>query len=358
MGNSILMVGNVDLFDNKNNLILSARTLTDSGLNMGINVEEVRGGLANALLGRYFHDSSFSLTLTDPIWDLNYLALSCGGSIVAGGDVLVVEQFTVKQANTLEVKETPKSFTATSGIIGWYKLSTEDDKKYRKFDFTTNEKKATVEGLTVGTTICIKYVITDDTARKFVVNADYIPDICHAVVTYPLFKASGTASLKDLGNSARIGELIVDIPYYQLDGTQDLAVTSTGSASVSLSGSAIAGLTGDVGCSDHGAYATITERIYGQDELANVSALVVAGGNIELSHNETQTIKVYKMYSDGTQPSLIDNTKLTFTASGTSATVNDNGVVTAKTTDGVTTIEIVAKGKTTLTTACVVNVSA
>ena len=64
------------------------------------------------------------------------------------------------------------------------------------------------------------------------------------------------------------------------------------------------------------------------------------------------------MYNDGTQPSLIDNTKLTFTASGTSATVDNNGVVTAKTTDGVTTIEIVAKGKTALTTACVVNVSA
>lgn len=358
MGNSILMIGNVDLFDSENNLILSAKTLTDAGLNMGINVEEVRGGLANALLGRYFHDSSFSLTLTDPIWDLNYLALSCGGSIVAGGDVLTVEQFTVKQANTLEVKETPKSFTTTSGVIGWYKLSTEDDKKYRKFDFTANEKKATVEGLTAGTTICIKYVITDDTARRFTVNADYVPSICHAVVTYPLFKASGTASLNDLGNGTKIGELIVDVPYYQLDGAQDLSVTSSGSASASLSGSAIAGFTGNVGCSDHGFYATITERIYGQDELANVSALVVAGGNIELSHNETQTIKVYKMYSDGTQPSLIDNTKLTFTASGTSATVDNNGVVTAKTTDGVTTIEIVAKGKTALTTACVVNVSA
>ena len=64
------------------------------------------------------------------------------------------------------------------------------------------------------------------------------------------------------------------------------------------------------------------------------------------------------MYSDGTQPSLVDNTKLTFTKTGTSASVDANGVVTASSTDGVTTIEIVVKDKTSLTASCVVSVSA
>lgn len=350
-------VANVDLFDNDNNLIVSTKTLTDSGINMAISNEEARGGQSNILLGRYYHDSSFGLTLTDQIWDLNYIALSCGGGITAGADILTVEQFTVKEKDTLEVAQTPKDFTATSGTIGWYKLSTEADDAYKKFDFTKGENKATVDGLVVGSTICIKYVISDATARRFTVNADYVPSVCHAVMTIPLFKSGATGETIE-SNASRIGDIVVDIPNFQLEGSQDLSLTSSGIASVSLSGTALATFTGNVGCSDHGYYAVITERIYGQDELANVSALVVAGGNIELGHNETQTIKVYKMYSDGTQPSLIDNTKLTFTASGTSATVDNNGVVTAKTTDGVTTIEIVAKGKTTLTTACVVNVSA
>ena len=288
---------------------------------------------------------------------MNYIALSCGGGITAGADVLTVEQFTVKDENTLEVTQTPKDFTATSGTIGWYKLSTESDDAYKKFDFTKDAKTATVDGLVVGSTICIKYVISDATARRFTVNADYVPSVCHAVMTIPLFKSGATGETIE-SNASRIGDIVVDIPNFQLEGSQDLSLTSSGIASVSLSGTALATFTGNVGCSDHGYYAVITERIYGQDEFANVSALVVSGGNIELSHNEKHTIKVYKMYSDGTQPSLIDNSKLTFTTSGTSAKVNTDGVITAQTSDGITTIEIVAKDKTSLTTACIVDVSA
>lgn len=42
-------VANVDLFDNNNNLnlIVSTKTLTDSGINMAISNEEARGGQSN-----------------------------------------------------------------------------------------------------------------------------------------------------------------------------------------------------------------------------------------------------------------------------------------------------------------------
>lgn len=347
----------VDFFDSNDNIIAHSRTLTDSGLNMAINSEEARGGQGNILLGKYYHDSSFGLELTDQVWDLNYLALNCGGSITAGSDVFTTEQFTITTENQLEVSQTPQEFTAESGVIGWYKVSTDGDDSYKKFDFTTGTKVAEVDGLKVGETICIKYVISDSTARRFVVSSDYVPSIVHAVMTIPLFKSGATGESIE-GSASRIGSIIVDIPNFQLEGSQDLSLSASGIASVSISGSALATFTGNVGCSDHGYYAVITEHIYGQDEFANVSAIVVSGSNIELGHNESKTIQVYKMYSDGTQPSLVDNTKLTFTTSGSSATVNANGVVTSKTTDGITTIEIVVKDKTSLTASCVVDVSA
>ena len=40
-------VANVDLFDNNNNLIVSTKTLTDSGINMAISNEAARGGQSN-----------------------------------------------------------------------------------------------------------------------------------------------------------------------------------------------------------------------------------------------------------------------------------------------------------------------
>ena len=66
-------VATVDFFDPSNdNLMASSKTLTDSGLNMSITGVEARGGQGNILLGKYYHTSSFGLTLTDQIWDLNY----------------------------------------------------------------------------------------------------------------------------------------------------------------------------------------------------------------------------------------------------------------------------------------------
>lgn len=57
-------VGRALLFKG-NDLIGVARTLTESTFDFAITAENVRGGLGNGLLGRYFHDSTLTATLTD-----------------------------------------------------------------------------------------------------------------------------------------------------------------------------------------------------------------------------------------------------------------------------------------------------
>ena len=42
-----------------------AKTLTESTFNFAITAEDIRGGKGNGLLGRYFHDSTLTATLTD-----------------------------------------------------------------------------------------------------------------------------------------------------------------------------------------------------------------------------------------------------------------------------------------------------
>lgn len=348
-------VANVDLFDGDNKLIVSTKTLIDSGLNMGITGEEARGGQGNILLGKYFHDSSFGLTLTDQIWNMEYLALNCGGYITASSDVMTNEQVVTTEANKITVTQTPQDFTSTSGCIGWYKLATQSDNSYVKVTFDKDTKTANVTNLPANSKVCVKYVITSSSARKFVINADYIPAVCHAVMTIGLYKAGTTT--ETLTTSSKIGNIIVDIPNFQLEGGQDLSLSSSSIASIALNGNALATFTGDAGCSDHGYYSTITEDIFNQSEWDSVTTIVVANGDIELATNETHTINVYKMYNNGTQPSIVDNSKLTFTVkSGTSATVSTAGVVTAGSTTGITVIEIVATQKNTLSTTCTVTV--
>ena len=95
-------VGVVQLFDPSTEALIStSKTLTESAINMAVTAEEARGGQGNVLLGKYYHDTSFGLTLTDQLFDLNYLALNCGGAITAGSDVIKNEQVTVGIRNLM-----------------------------------------------------------------------------------------------------------------------------------------------------------------------------------------------------------------------------------------------------------------
>ena len=204
-------VGSIQLVDPSTNaLILTSKTLTDEGINFGSTSEEARGGMGNALLGKYYHDTSFGLTLTDQLFDLQYLALNCGGSIQATSDVLTNEQVTVTVADTLTVSKTPKAFN--NAYVGWAKKPSEDDSQYRLITFSGND--GTLAGATVGEVYCVKYFYGDTSARKFVVNTAYVPATVHAVATFPLFKAGTTT--EQFSSSSQVGEIQVDIPNFQL----------------------------------------------------------------------------------------------------------------------------------------------
>jgi hypothetical protein len=345
-------VGTIQLFDPSTNaLILTSKTLTEEGINFSSTAEEARGGAGNALLGKYYHDSTFGLTLTDQLFDLQYLALNCGGSIQASSDVMINEQVTISVANTITVTQTPVEFNGQ--VIGWAKKSNQPDSAYRLITFTG--KNATIEGASVGDIYCVKYFYNSSSARKFVVNTAYIPATVYAVATFPMFKA-GT-STENYTSSSQVGEIQVIIPNFQLEASQELSLSSGGISTASISGSALATYSGNGGCSDGGYYAIITEHIYGKSVWDNVVSLAVYDSDIDLASAETQTITVYAIYSDGTVPSKIDNSYLTFTSSDDAvATVTSAGVVTA-TGVGTANIEIVATDNTNLSAYAVVTVS-
>jgi hypothetical protein len=345
-------VGTIQLFDPSTNaLILTSKTLTEEGINFSSTAEEARGGAGNALLGKYYHDSTFGLTLTDQLFDLQYLALNCGGSIQASSDVMINEQVTISVANTITVTQTPVEFNGQ--VIGWAKKNNQNDSAYRLITFTG--KNATIEGASVGDIYCVKYFYNSSSARKFVVNTAYIPATVYAVATFPMFKA-GT-STENYTSSSQVGEIQVVIPNFQLEASQELSLSSGGISTASISGSALATYSGNGGCSDGGYYAIITEHIYGKSVWDNVVSLAVYDSDIDLASAETQTITVYAIYSDGTVPSKIDNSYLTFTSSNDAvATVTSAGVVTA-TGVGTANIEIVATDNTNLSAYAVVTVS-
>lgn len=309
-------VANVDFFDiSTNALIVSAKTLTDSSISMAITGEEARGGQGNILLGKYYHDSSFGLTLTDQIYDLQYLALNCGGGIESGSDVMRQEQLTVTVANQLTLTDIPQVFdTSTNRIYIWYKKSTEGDDKYVAKEISpemaTTKVITGLTGLAQNDIVCVKYMVSVDGARQFKVNANYVPAVVHAVMTISLFRTGSTGEA--LSSGTKIGDLVVDIPNFQLEGAQDLSLTSSGIATIALSGTALATFDSGSGCDSAGYYAIITENIYGASEFDNLRELVIGDSGVEIAVGGKQTLQVYAFYSDGTRPKLLDNSKLSF----------------------------------------------
>ena len=348
-------VGTVDLIDpSTGEIIVTSKTLTESGISFSVTAEDIRGGMANKLLGQYFHDSAMALNMTDALFNLQYLALNVGGTITVGGNAITTEQITTTVADKITVSETPQKFGNVS-VLGWFSIAGENS--WSKIDFDAETKTATVAGLPVGTTVCVKYVKNDASAEQFIVSSAFIPSQCHAILTLPLFKA-GTDSKTSFTSSSKVGEVQVEIPNFLLGGAQDLSLTASGASTTNLSGNALTTFDGSEGCDGDGYYARLIQITYNKDEFADVKSIVVADSDIDLVVNEKQALDVLAIYGGMTAPKKVEASKLTFTSSDdTVATVDVNGEVTAVA-EGSAIIEVVVTEKSALVAKAVVTVTA
>ena len=351
MSNYILAgVGTIEAFTQSSTQpikIFTSKTLQESGISISVTAEDIRGGLSNPLLGRYFHDSILEANITDALFNLQYLALNVGGEVVVGGSSLVTETV-VGGSGTLTVQGTPAAF-GNAGTVGWYTIEGQEDWA----PLTFSGKVATVEGVTSANTYCVRYNATDAGIQEFTVPSAIIPSEVHLVMTYPLF--AGGTNVEQISTSSQVGELIVDIPRFQFSGTAELSLTSSGAATSNLSGSALASYT-TANCNDMGTYGTIKQKIYSGNWYDDLIAMAVDGGNFSLKVNDTKTLKVIGIFKNGT--GVLDNANLTFTSAATAtATVATSGLVTGKAT-GSTNITIAVTAKPAMASTVGVTVTA
>lgn len=320
-------VGTIELYNkDTGDMILTSNTLTDSGINFSVTAEDIRGGEGNALIAQYFHDSAMGLTLTDCLFNLEYLCLNTGGTISASADVMTSEQVTVTTNDSITVTQEPKAF-GSAGTIGWYHKVGEEE--WTKISFNAETKTATATGVVANDVVCVKYIKTDASAEMFTVSSAFIPSQCYALLTLPLFKTGTTNTGGSASSSSKVGEVQVEIPNFMLAGAQDLSLTAAGAATTSLSGNALVTYNDANSCNAEGYYAKLKQIIFGKSEWADVKAIVVADSDIDLAVGDTQALEVYALYGGAKAPRLIDNAKLTFTSSATGTATVANGVVTA-----------------------------
>ena len=328
-------VGQALLFKG-NDLIGVAKTLSESTFDFSITAEDVRGGQGNGLLGRYFHDSNMQVTLVDAMFDLQYMALSLGVNLESGGLSVKEEELAVGADNTVTASETPVAFNGS--MIGWYKKPSDTEWSIGTF---TGSKMA-ISGGSQNDPYCVKYFYINENAKSIKIKSQYVPSELHVVIMNDLY----SGDVGSQSDATRYGRLITDIPRLQMDGNQTLNLTATSAATINLTGSALAVLSGDT-CEDDPYYGTMTEEIYGAKWQDDVVALAVENSDIELAKSASETLIVRAVFGAGMASQRKDNSNFTFsvvstpasTATGTN--VDTKGVVKAGTQAGVAVVQVV-----------------
>lgn len=331
-------VGRALLFKG-NDLIGVAKTLTESTFDFSITAEDVRGGQGNGLLGRYFHDSNMQVTLVDAMFDLQYMALSLGVNLESGGLSVKEEELAVGTDSTVTASETPVAFNGS--MIGWYKKPSDTEWSIGTF---TGSKMA-ISGASQNDSYCVKYFYINENAKSIKIKSQYVPSELHVVIMNDLY----SGDVGSQSDATRYGRLITDIPRLQMDGNQTLNLTATSAATINLTGSALAVLSGDT-CEDDPYYGTMTEEIYGAKWQDDVVALAVENSEIELANTESEALIVRAVFGAGMASQRKDNSNFTFSvvdspaSTATGTTVDTSGVVKAGSQAGVAVVQVVLTG--------------
>lgn len=288
------------------------------------------------MLGRYFHDSNMQVTLVDAMFDLQYMALSLGVNLESGGLSVKEEELAVGVDGTVTVSETPVAFSGS--MIGWYKKPS--DTEWSIGTFTGS--KMTVSGGSQNDAYCVKYFYINENARSITIKSQYVPAELHVVIMNDLY----SGDVGSQSDATRYGRLITDIPRLQMDGNQTLNLAASSAATINLTGSALAVLSGDT-CEEDPYYGTMTEEIYGAKWQDDVVALAVENSDIELAKSASETLIVRAVFGAGMASQRKDNSNFTFSvvstpaSTATGTTVDAKGVVKAGTQAGVAVVQVV-----------------
>lgn len=302
-------VGNAKLLGKKKNQIVhiaDVRTLTESTLSFSNTQEEVRAGEGAQLYGRFSHDSGMTVTLTDAMFNLDYIALQVGSEITHnatafyGDDIAIEGPYTAPVTNAVTLSRPAKPIGNACGlnhVVAWVRQKGCDANTEWKAVIIENNQisAADMAKLTEDATaenplsFCLQYFVDKPEALMASVSSNFIPAELILILTTKLF--AGDASAPETGKP--VGEITVKIPRFSLDGTFDLSMAMSSAATISLSGTALA--VDDGSCEGKGIYAEIVETKYDSSVMDGLKDMI-----IDAEFLSVDTVpSVYAMYADG-----------------------------------------------------------
>lgn len=258
-------VGRTIFMDCKNSQVIGmADTLTQATFNLTVQEEELRGGPGNPLLASTFHDQSMELSFTDALISTDMIGAMIGATNSATGKatgglwLANVDGGVETTASQTSVTLTGIN-TSTSAPI--YNRDTENQSyvcyirpqaaagQWEVAKIVNSGANATVTRATGsfdGAKWCVKYFKAgQNTDTTFNLNADFVPSVLHSISYIDVYEAgvAGCAGGTGTSTGRAVGQLVIDIPLFQLNNGLNLSLSTT-PGTYDISGKALASETG------------------------------------------------------------------------------------------------------------------
>ena len=205
-----------------------------------------------------------------------------------------------------------------------------------------------------------KYFENNISARAIKINTNFVPDTLYVVLTASLFAGDAKA-----GSGTKVGSVVIKVPRFQLNGSQEISMTMTGASNTAFEGSALA--VEEDGCNGKAYYAEILEILFNARWYDNVRSIQIEDSDVTVKAGAVNMgLDVYAIYANAL-PKKISNdiisagegsvevrerSKLVFSKVGDTGSLSidsSTGNITGTATQGTYTFRVAAmKGETPL----------
>ena len=283
-------------------LAFTGTTSLNTSISVSMEDQEITGGKGNKTLYKFKYGRKLAPSIEMAEWNLSYIAANVGSTVFEG----LKDVFAVAECVTL-----------TNGV-GTLKKVPVGKVFIEKADGSTAEITPVGSTITIGNeegTVLVTYQYSTN-VKRVTIDAESTPFVGRLVMSAD----------KHNNKKGKVGEVQIEVPSFQLNGTFDISLEASGSTTTKLEGDALA--VEGASCSDGSVYAYITE-IPSQASTVSVSDIAVTPAVINLAATETKNISVIGIKGGLYSNVGIDVADCVITSDDSKVATVANGVVTA-----------------------------
>lgn len=248
-------------------LAFTGTTALNTSISVSMEDQEVTGGKGAKTLFKYKYGRKLAPTIEMADWNLAYIAANTGSAIATG---------------LRDVFQIAECVTLTKGVGTLTKTPVTGEKVFvEKEDGSIVEVLPSGNSITVGNAdATVKATYKFSKSVKYItIDADSAPLIGRLVLTADKYN----------NTKGKVGQVQIEIPSFQPNGTFDLSLEAEGVSSFSIEGDALA--VEGASCSDGTVYAYVTEVPDAESDVA-ISDIAVTPAEVTIKGKGTATLSV------------------------------------------------------------------